>query len=235
MDESGTRSKSEGPLDPTRLSNGFPGLDGLQGRSEATQSVPCRQNPRIALSSQPSVQFGKGNSGASLLGAPKPEGVSGALDWSKDNFCSALHLPGLYCVQEAPAVRPHFRRHTISLYGEMNKNHVAAANRIWWTYCSIATTALWLNRNGIIFRAEWIPIQQRQQEIWQATMRQLRASALQDSKRPETKVQGLYLRQMLDSFEYIVILACGDVPKPTRRQPDSTIVMWLDKFQGSIN
>ncbi|EGZ09504.1 hypothetical protein PHYSODRAFT_433897, partial [Phytophthora sojae] len=56
---------------------------------------------------------------------------------------------------------------------------------IWSAFCSIATTSLWMARNGNVHRQELVTVHQGKTQIWKITLRQLQAVTHRDSRSTE--------------------------------------------------
>ena len=71
--------------------------------------------------------------------------------------------------------------------------YAAVWKRIWRILSSICITSLWIQRNRVTFQRAQVTIANSVNEFWTTSMRQLRAVAKRDSRRPDTKLDGTRL------------------------------------------
>ncbi|EGZ27402.1 hypothetical protein PHYSODRAFT_476982, partial [Phytophthora sojae] len=109
-------------------------------------------------------------------------------------------------------------------------------NRIWWILSSICITVLWKQRNRVAHQGEQVTQHGSQQEFLKIGLQQLRALALRERRRSQTKIQGTRLllclgilaRQPLEAPPQGVSQV-----QPPDRSTTPALISWLRKFQTS--
>jgi hypothetical protein len=99
-------------------------------------------------------------------------------------YCAKRQAPPLSATTKQRINRQHPDEET-----EISKTW----KRMWRILSSVCTTSLWIQRNRVVFQQEEVTAESSAQWFWETAMRQLRAIATRERRKPDTQLQGIRL------------------------------------------
>lgn len=94
---------------------------------------------------------------------------------------------------KAPEISTVITQRLKIIFPDEEDEFTAQWKRMWSIMCNICTTCLWMQRNRVVFQHAEVTIASSVQEFWTTGIRQLKAIAKRERRRPDRLEQGTRL------------------------------------------